>query len=346
MKMTKIIDVDFYGAPLTIMTKDGSDYVAVNPIVEQLGLDLSDQLKTIKNDRRLGPSMTSFTKITNADKLEKITCLPLEKISGWLFTINSEQYRGWMKKKIKRYQNECFNAVYTHLYPDIMESPVLPSNISVRSFADHIFWTIVLFEREYEARKQLELEKARLFDTQDQDIIEDPASSSNISVNVFAEHMFWLAEQFNKEHTASNQLELERAQLIIAREEREESINIMKSKHGYVDWLFAAKSLHTVSSLAVSDGINMRNGKELNDFLYEMKVIRKVGKLWQPTETFATKQLFDYSYIPVINKTTGLPEVTKHLKITLRGELFIRELVRRERIEHVNAIEIYNSLFQ
>ena len=52
---------------------------------------------------------------TGADgKTYEMVCLPLEYVYGWLFTIDANLVAEANRENVKRYQLECYQALYTH----------------------------------------------------------------------------------------------------------------------------------------------------------------------------------------------------------------------------------------
>jgi hypothetical protein len=71
-----------------IATNDQENLILVRPICETLGIDYSSQMQKIKENEDWN-SVAVLSTTTESDGTEYETlCLPLEFVSGWLFTIN------------------------------------------------------------------------------------------------------------------------------------------------------------------------------------------------------------------------------------------------------------------
>lgn len=114
--MENVVKFNFHGNELTVIEKDGNQFVAMKPIVEALGLHWSNQLQAIKDDSNLNSTMLLSSTVGADGKSREMVCLPLDKINGWLFTISPNQYSDERREKIKMYREECFNALYNYFH--------------------------------------------------------------------------------------------------------------------------------------------------------------------------------------------------------------------------------------
>ncbi|CAI1840972.1 Phage anti-repressor protein [Serratia grimesii] len=105
--------VQFHGQPIITAMLAGTAYVAMKPIVENLGMSWStQQTKLIK---QLGKFNHVHMNMVAADgKIRSLLCLPLKKLNGWLFSINPERVRADIKDKLIQYQEECFSVLHEY----------------------------------------------------------------------------------------------------------------------------------------------------------------------------------------------------------------------------------------
>ncbi|MFT6659702.1 phage antirepressor N-terminal domain-containing protein [Maritalea sp.] len=125
--MTQIQKVDFYGdSIITQLDEVGYPLVAIKPIVDRLGVDWSAQLKRLKRDPVLAPSMAMMTMETPAGVRETIA-LPLNLVPGFLFGIDSSRIEDEeARETVLTYQRECHEVLFKHFFgasPD-MESRI------------------------------------------------------------------------------------------------------------------------------------------------------------------------------------------------------------------------------
>lgn len=89
-------------------------FVPVKPICEAIGVDPEAQRQRIMRHYILG-SVAFTLKATGSDgKTYEMVCMPLEYVYGWLFTIDANLVAEANRENVKRYQLECYQALYTH----------------------------------------------------------------------------------------------------------------------------------------------------------------------------------------------------------------------------------------
>ena len=113
--MNQLQNINFHGTPITVIEKDGTQYVAMKPIVKAMGLDWSGQLKLIKDDAVLSKGMV-VTSIPSDGGEQSAVCIPLNKLNGWLFKIPASRYSGKRKAAIIRYQEECYDVLFDYFH--------------------------------------------------------------------------------------------------------------------------------------------------------------------------------------------------------------------------------------
>ncbi|HEJ8309872.1 TPA: phage antirepressor N-terminal domain-containing protein [Klebsiella michiganensis] len=114
--------VPFNGQQVLTAMAAGIAYVAMKPIVENLGMSWGTQ------QQKLMKSLEKFNCIhmnmVAADgKLRKLLCLPLKKLNGWLFSINPEKVRADIRDKLIQYQDECFTVLHDYWTKGKAENP-------------------------------------------------------------------------------------------------------------------------------------------------------------------------------------------------------------------------------
>ncbi|WP_447516409.1 phage antirepressor N-terminal domain-containing protein [Escherichia coli] len=91
----------------------GVAYVAMKPIVENLGMSWStQQTKLMKQISKF--NCVHMNMVAADGKLRKLLCLPLKKLNGWLFSINHEKVRADIRDKLIQYQEECFTVLHDY----------------------------------------------------------------------------------------------------------------------------------------------------------------------------------------------------------------------------------------
>lgn len=104
--------VQFHGQPIITAMVAGVAYVAMKPIVDNLGMSWTSQhRKLVNSGEKYGYAHMS---IPSKGGIQEMLCLPLKKLNGWLFSINPEKVRADIRDKLIQYQEECFSVLYEY----------------------------------------------------------------------------------------------------------------------------------------------------------------------------------------------------------------------------------------
>lgn len=106
--------VHFHYNTLTVIENNGIHYVAVDPISAALGLDWNNERRSICCDSSLKPVIVCFQVYGKDGKVFHFTCIPVDMVQGWLFTINPDIFPDWRRRKIKLFRDECFKVLAKH----------------------------------------------------------------------------------------------------------------------------------------------------------------------------------------------------------------------------------------
>ncbi|HFI7760380.1 TPA: phage antirepressor N-terminal domain-containing protein [Escherichia coli] len=105
--------VPFNGQQILTAMAAGVAYVAMKPIVENLGMSWGTQQQKLM--KQLDKFNCIHMNMVAADgRLRKLLCLPLKKLNGWLFSINPEKVRADIRDKLIQYQEECFSVLHDY----------------------------------------------------------------------------------------------------------------------------------------------------------------------------------------------------------------------------------------
>lgn len=115
--------VPFNGQQIITAMVAGVAYVAMRPIVENLGMSWSTQVRklTAAADKfncvhmnMVGSAGSVHMNTPLKGGIQKMLCLPLKKLNGWLFSINPEKVRADIRDKLIQYQEECFTVLHDY----------------------------------------------------------------------------------------------------------------------------------------------------------------------------------------------------------------------------------------
>ncbi|EBY1787347.1 hypothetical protein DU195_22380 [Salmonella enterica subsp. enterica serovar Telhashomer] len=112
LEAVNTISVPFNGQQIITAMAAGVTYVAMRPIVENIGIDWAAQfVKLKKQSKKFG-----CCDIATPSKggIQKMLCIPLKKLNGWLFSINPEKVRADIRDKLIQYQEECFTVLHDY----------------------------------------------------------------------------------------------------------------------------------------------------------------------------------------------------------------------------------------
>jgi len=105
------VSVPFHQDELLSVEVNHEVFVPVKPICEKLGIAWQPQSRKITAEQRYHhmniPLLTS-------GGVQDMTCLPLNKINGWLFSINPAKVKPEFKQRLIDYQEECFQVLFDY----------------------------------------------------------------------------------------------------------------------------------------------------------------------------------------------------------------------------------------
>lgn len=105
--------VPFHGQQIITAMVSGTAYVAMKPIVENIGLSWSSQVqKLLKMKEKF--NYVDIDMVAGDMKKRLMGCIPLKKLNGWLFSINPEKVRADIRDKLIQYQEECFTVLHDY----------------------------------------------------------------------------------------------------------------------------------------------------------------------------------------------------------------------------------------
>lgn len=123
-EIVKFVEVPFMGTMIQT-TDDEKHYVAVKPLVEEIGLRWEKVFLKIKKNKALSSTIATTAMVANDGKMREMVCLPLNMLNGLLFLMNPEDYNHnpVLKAKLESYQQECYNVLYQYFTKGYVFSP-------------------------------------------------------------------------------------------------------------------------------------------------------------------------------------------------------------------------------
>ncbi|MFJ7793296.1 phage antirepressor N-terminal domain-containing protein [Pseudomonas sp. NPDC096950] len=109
---TQLMPVPFHGDTVVLLNEDNEPYVAMKPVVENMGLAWQSQhAKLAANTARWG--ITNIV-IPSLGGPQEAACLPLRKLASWLMTISPNKVAPDLRDKIIQYQEECDEVLWNY----------------------------------------------------------------------------------------------------------------------------------------------------------------------------------------------------------------------------------------
>jgi hypothetical protein len=114
--MGQLITVEFRQDILFAVERDDGVFVAIKPIVQSLGLDWKAQHRRLSEDPILAEGMVTMT-IPSVGGAQETTCLRLDLVNGWLFTIDESRVRDEeTRQRVLTYKRECYQVLFRHFH--------------------------------------------------------------------------------------------------------------------------------------------------------------------------------------------------------------------------------------
>ena len=101
---------------------DGKYWVSVKKVCENIDIDFNRQHRKLKSD----PTFHSkLVEVQTNGGVQKVFCIPFEKLNGWLFSINQNRVKPEVKQKLIAYKEECFDVLFHHFVEKATQKPAL-----------------------------------------------------------------------------------------------------------------------------------------------------------------------------------------------------------------------------
>jgi len=105
------VSVDFHGTAIPTFNVEGIVRVAMRPICDAIGLQWESQYNRIKRHPVLASTISMMNMVAADGKRRKLLTLPLNKLNGWLFGIDTNRVKPEVRERLVEYQSECFDVL-------------------------------------------------------------------------------------------------------------------------------------------------------------------------------------------------------------------------------------------
>lgn len=107
-----LMPVPFYEDTVVLVGQGTDPFVAMKPIVKNMGLDWETQLRRL--EERFNSVVVELTTTGGDGQQYAMTCLPLRKLAAWLYSISPAKVKPEFRAKIVRYQEECDDVLWDY----------------------------------------------------------------------------------------------------------------------------------------------------------------------------------------------------------------------------------------
>lgn len=104
------VSIDFHGARIPTFNVEGVIRVAMKPICDAIGLQWHAQRKRILRHSVLSKG-ASMMDSPSRGGIQKVLTLPLNKLNGWLFGVDTARVKPEIRDRLEEYQAECFEVL-------------------------------------------------------------------------------------------------------------------------------------------------------------------------------------------------------------------------------------------
>ncbi|MBB3142831.1 phage antirepressor N-terminal domain-containing protein [Halomonas organivorans] len=106
------VSVEFHGTAIPTFSVEGVVRVAMKPICDTIGLAWHGQHERIKRHAVLKTCVRVIrTQLPGERQHRKLLTLPLSKLNGWLFGIDTNRVKPEIRQRLVEYQAECFDVL-------------------------------------------------------------------------------------------------------------------------------------------------------------------------------------------------------------------------------------------
>ncbi|MBK1723840.1 phage antirepressor N-terminal domain-containing protein [Thiocystis violacea] len=106
--------ISFRDTTLYVLDYDGKPYTPIRPIAEGMGLTWQAQHKKLMANQQRFRVTNIVMQMPGDDQRRKVCCIPLNKLSGWLMSINAKKVKPALRAMITAYQEECDEVLWEH----------------------------------------------------------------------------------------------------------------------------------------------------------------------------------------------------------------------------------------
>lgn len=90
--------------------------IPIKPICEALGVAHEVQFRKLKEHPIFSSAITTMVTVASDNKEREMLCIPIQFLSGWIFSINPANVKEEAKEGLIKYQLECNKALFNYFF--------------------------------------------------------------------------------------------------------------------------------------------------------------------------------------------------------------------------------------
>ncbi len=106
--------VKFHDEEIIAIQVNGNVEIVFKFLVESLGLHFVSAVSGLKNDAILGAEHAIRQVQVGENQARKYLTLPIERVEGWLFSIQVSRVAPEIQEKLISYKKECYQVLHEH----------------------------------------------------------------------------------------------------------------------------------------------------------------------------------------------------------------------------------------
>lgn len=144
----QLFPVPFHEDTLVLVAHGDQPFVAMKPIVENMGLAWVPQY--VKLTEKFGSVVTIIITTGGDGKQYEMISLPLRKLPAWLYSINPNKVAPALREKIIRYQDECDEVLWQYWTNGFVSRPGVAPPTIIQQISAHKHVTALMKELKVE----------------------------------------------------------------------------------------------------------------------------------------------------------------------------------------------------
>lgn len=108
--------VEFLQDLIPCVEVNGKAYVVVKAICDVIGLNSPNAIESMKNDDVLGKKIKVLRLNLGVMGSSQRVVLPIERVEGWLFSIDSKKVKEEVRPRLVSYKDKCYEVLHSFFW--------------------------------------------------------------------------------------------------------------------------------------------------------------------------------------------------------------------------------------